>query len=135
MTPSRRAFLALAVAATGGAAWAAHSVAAVGKTAAFDQRAFETALAAGKPILVEISAPWCSVCRTQQKVLADLFGEQRFAGIVALDVDFDSQGDVVRAFRAQRQSTLIVFADGQEVARSVGDSSRAGIAALLETAL
>lgn len=135
MTPSRRAFLALAVAATGGAAWAAHSVAEAGSSAGFEQGAFEAALAAGKPVLVEISAPWCSVCRAQKKILSELFADPRFTGVVALDVDFDSQGDVVRAFRAQRQSTLIVFAGGREIARSVGDSSRAGLTALLEAAL
>lgn len=42
---------------------------------------------------------------------------------------------VVRSFGAQSQSTLILFADGDELGRSVGDTDPARIAALLEQAL
>lgn len=101
----------------------------------FEPAQFEAALAEGGPILVEIAASWCPVCRTQQAVLSDLFEAERFAGFVALAVDFDTQKDVVRALGAQMQSTLIVFADGVEVARGVGDTSPDAIAALLEAAL
>ena len=101
----------------------------------FDQTRFEAALAEGRPMLVEIAASWCPVCRTQQAVLTDLFEEERFAEFLALQVDFDTQKDVVRAMGAQLQSTLIVFADGSEVARGVGDTSADAIAALLEAAL
>jgi thioredoxin 1 len=38
----------------------------------FDQKAFEAAQAAGKPILVEVYAPWCPVCRAQAPILAKL---------------------------------------------------------------
>ena len=95
----------------------------------------DAALAEGRPILIEVSAPWCSVCRAQKAVLAELFADPRYARIVALDIDFDSQVEAVRAFGAQRQSTLILFAGGREIARSVGDASRAGIMAMLEAAL
>jgi thioredoxin-like negative regulator of GroEL len=101
----------------------------------FDQQTFEMALADRKPMLVEISAPWCPVCRAQKAILADLFAEPRFADMVVLDVDFDSRKDVVRALSAQRQSTLIVFADGREIGRSVGDTSRDSIAAMLASAV
>lgn len=132
---TRRAFLTLAGLATAGLVWSGLSTAGAAKSEPFDAPSFEAAVAAGKPILVEISAPWCSVCRIQKKHLADLFSDPKYAGIMALDVDFDSQKDVVRAFRAQRQSTLILFADGMELARSVGDTSRASIAAMLDLAL
>jgi hypothetical protein len=41
----------------------------------------------------------------------------------------------VRALGAQAQSTLIVYADGAEVSRSVGDTSRETIASMLDMAL
>lgn len=43
--------------------------------------------------------------------------------------------DVVRHFKVQYQSTLIVFKGGREVGRSTGDTSRRSIAALLKRAI
>ncbi len=101
----------------------------------FEQGRFEAALAEGRPVLVEIAASWCPVCRAQQEVLSELFEEPRFTEFTALQVDFDTQKDVVRALGAQLQSTLIVYVDGVEVARGVGDTSPTAIAGLLEAAL
>lgn len=131
---TRRAFFAAAIA-VAFVAWFSLPTTGAAKSRPFDVPAFQAAVEAGKPILVEISAPWCSVCRVQKQHLADLLADPKYADVVALDVDFDSQGDVVRAFRAQRQSTLIMFSDGVEVARSVGDTSRASIAAMLDLGL
>jgi len=44
----------------------------------FDQKAFEAARAAGKPILIEVTAPWCPVCRAQAPILSKLKGDARF---------------------------------------------------------
>lgn len=98
----------------------------------FDQAAFEAALAAGGPVLVEISAPWCPTCRAQQAILTELLAQPEFAAVRVFEVDFDSRKDVVRAFGARSQSTLIAFAGGQEALRTVGDASREGIAAMLD---
>ncbi len=101
---------------------------------AYDQAAFDAALASGAPMLVEISAPWCPTCRAQKEVLADLLAEPQFAGLVRLEVDFDSRKDVVRALGANRQSTLIVFSDGSEVGRAVGETRPEEIADLVGAA-
>ncbi len=47
-------------------------------------------------------------------------------------VDFDSQKDVVKAFGARMQSTLITFKGSQETGRSVGDTNPSSIAVLLD---
>lgn len=101
----------------------------------FDQAAFDAALAEGRPVLVEISAPWCPVCRAQKAILADLFAQERFADMLLLEVDFDSRKDVVRALGAQKQRTLIVYGAGAEIGRSVGDSNPESVEALLAKAL
>ena len=101
----------------------------------FDQKAFEAAQAAGKPILVEVSAPWCSICRAQAPILERLRSDARFKNMVSFDVDFDSRKDVLRQFKASSQSTLIVFKGKQEVGRSTGDTRAASIDALLSKAL
>ena len=97
----------------------------------FDQSAFEAAQSAGKPILVEISAPWCPVCKAQAPTLSKLRNEPRFKELVSFNVDFDSQKDLLKRFNVQKQSTLIVFKGKQETGRSTGDTNPGSIEALL----
>jgi thioredoxin 1 len=97
----------------------------------FDQKAFDAAQAAGKPILVEVHAPWCPICKAQAPILAKLGNDARFKNLVSFNIDFDSQKDLLRKFNVQKQSTLIVFKGGKEAGRSTGDSNAASIEALL----
>lgn len=133
----RRRFAALCAAAV--LAAAGHAVATgpalAAEPAPFSAQAFEAARSAGKSILVEVSAPWCPTCRAQKPILSDLRAEARFKNLVVFNVDFDSQKDALRKFNAQRQSTLIVFKGGAEVGRSVGDTKKASIEALLARAI
>lgn len=101
----------------------------------FTQKAFTAAQDAGKPILVEIHASWCPTCRAQQPIINSLTSEPRFGGLTVFTVDYDGQKDVVRAFNARQQSTLIVFKGAAEVGRSVGDTNQNSIAALLAKAI
>jgi thiol:disulfide interchange protein len=55
----RRAVLGLTLAF---AAWGA-ALADAPAAQPFDQAAFDAALAEGRPVLVEVSASWCPVCR------------------------------------------------------------------------
>lgn len=100
----------------------------------FTAQAFADAQAAGRPILVEIHAPWCPTCRAQEPILAGLVAKPAYAGLVLLRVDFDTQKDIVRRFRATSQSTLIAFKGSAETARSVGDTDPARIEKLVASA-
>ncbi|MDD5328947.1 MAG: thioredoxin family protein [Sulfuricella sp.] len=102
---------------------------------AFDQAAFDALQQQGKPILVAIHADWCPTCKAQEPILSELLKTPELRGLTALRVDFDKQKDAVRAFKAQYQSTLIVFKGGKEVGRSTGDTRKDSIAALLKKAL
>jgi thioredoxin 1 len=101
----------------------------------FDQKAFEAAQAAGKPILIDVTAPWCPVCKAQAPILAKLKAEPKFKDMVSFNIDFDSQKDLLRTFNVQKQSTLIVFKGRQEAGRSTGDTNPASIEALLGKAI
>ncbi len=113
----------------------ASSLAFAAEKADYSAAGFAAAQKAGKSILVEIQAPWCPTCRAQAPILSQLESDPKYAGLVVFHVDFDSQTDVVRGFRARMQSTLIAFKGQTETGRSVGDTKPDSIAALLATSL
>jgi thioredoxin 1 len=95
----------------------------------YSDAAFQSAKAAGKPMVIEFHADWCPTCRAQAPVLRTLAGN-----FTILTVNYDGQKSVVKKFGVRRQSTLIVFKDGKEVGRAVGITSKSAIAALLAKA-
>src|SRR5262249_51220852 len=101
----------------------------------FDPASFDAAQKAGKPILVAIHASWCPTCKAQEPILSEFMAEPKFKDLIYFIVDFDTQKDAVRFFGAQMQSTLIAFKGTTETGRSVGDTERSSIAALLNKAL
>jgi thioredoxin 1 len=102
---------------------------------AYTQQAFDSAQKAGKPILVEITASWCPTCKAQKQVLGQLLPMAEHADLAVFEVDFDSQKDIVRAFGAQMQSTLITFKGTKEVGRLVGVTRTDSIKQLLDTTI
>jgi thioredoxin len=105
------------------------------ETKTFSPDAFAAAQKAGKPIFVAIHATWCPTCKAQKPILSELIAEPKFKNLVYFVVDFDSQKDAVNFFGAQMQSTLIAFKGEHETGRSVGDTDRSSIAALLNKTL
>jgi thioredoxin 1 len=101
----------------------------------FTAEALALANASGKPVLLEISAPWCPTCKVQGEIIGALQADARFKDLIVLRVDFDNQKDVLREWRVRQQSTLIVLKDGTETGRSIGATDPAAIEALIATAL
>lgn len=101
----------------------------------FDAKAFAEAQKAGRPILVAVHASWCPTCKAQTPILGQLTDDAKFKSLAYFVVDFDSQKDLVQRFGARMQSTLIAFKGDKETGRSVGDTNRTSIAALLDKAL
>lgn len=126
---TRRIFAAIAIAVV-----AALAVPALAATR-FTPAALAEAQKAGKSILVEVSAPWCPVCRAQKVVLGELGKQARFKNIVKFVVDFDTQKDVLKALNVRAQSTLIVYKGDKETGRLAYDASKESIEALLAKAL
>ena len=125
---NRRGFVvALAFTVFGLAALPAATLIQAAEPAKFTPSAFEAARKAGLPILVEVKAPWCSVCRAQKPILSELARQPKFAKLVILEVDFDSQKEVLRSLKVQAQSTLISYKGDKEVGRSTGVTIKSAI--------
>ncbi len=136
MLMDRRTFMrGTALALSLGGTAAVTSGASAAEAQPFSAEAFDAAKAAGRPILIDVSAPWCPTCKAQRPILTNLEAEPRFKNLVVFSVDFDSQKDVLRTFDVRMQSTLICFKGGQETARSTGDTKPASVTRLLETTL
>src|SRR5262245_42683630 len=95
----------------------------------FDDQSFEQAQAAGKTILVDVTASWCPTCRQQRPVVEQI--EKEKPNLVVYEVDFDTAKDTLKRFRVQHQSTLIVFKGTKEIWRSTRDTDPARIRALV----
>jgi thioredoxin len=101
----------------------------------FTPEALAQAQNEGKPILVDVFAPWCSVCRAQNPILTQLTREPKYKDLVVLKADFDTQKEQLKPLNVRSQSTLIVFKGGNELDRSVGDTSQLSIEGLLDKTL
>ena len=101
----------------------------------FTPDAFAGAQAEGKPILIDVFAAWCPVCRAQNPILVKLTKEPKFKNLVVFKIDYDMQKADLVPLRVQRQSTLIVFKGDKELDRSVGDTSEQSIEGMLDKTL
>ncbi len=103
--------------------------------ATFDQKAFDAAQAAGKPVIVAVHATWCPICARQKPIMSQLETDPALKDITVFLVDFDSQKDIVRGFGVQKQSTLIAFHGKTEKTRSTGETDAAKLRAIYAAAL
>jgi thiol-disulfide isomerase/thioredoxin len=101
----------------------------------FSAPAFEAAQKQGRPILVDVYADWCPVCRAQNQALSGILAKPDFKQVAVFRINFDAQQDAWRQFVVRRQSTLIAFHGRKEVGRSVAATDSASIEQLLRASL
>ncbi len=104
-------------------------------SAPFDQTAFDKAVAAGSPVIVNFHADWCPTCKTQAPIVAQLLAEPKMKDVKLFVADFDKESALKKALRVSSQSTFVVFKGGKEVTRSTGETTRAAIEATFSKAL
>lgn len=110
------------------------ALASAGPSEPYTQKRFDELAAQGKPALVAMHASWCPTCKAQKPILSELMGKPDYKDVTELVVDFDAQKPIVQKYKVSMQSTLIAFKGGKEVGRSVGDTTPAGIEALVKKA-
>ncbi|MGC1549300.1 MAG: thioredoxin family protein [Rhodanobacter sp.] len=101
----------------------------------FNQMQYDTAVAAGKPVVVYLHADWCPTCRVQKPIVDKLSTEPRLKDITIFVADFDKETALEKTLKVNQQSTFVVFKQGHEVTRSTGQTKEDAIRATLEQAL
>jgi thioredoxin 1 len=100
----------------------------------FSQAKLDASLAAGQPVAVVFHADWCPTCRAQAPVLKALAESADLKAVTVYVADFDSEKLLKKSLGVTKQSTIVVFKQGREVARSTGDTQQDRLAALLRRA-
>ncbi|MEN1727961.1 MAG: thioredoxin family protein [Pseudomonadota bacterium] len=89
---------------------------------AFSDERFDALQADGAVVLIDVWAPWCPTCRRQREILAEFQAAHPEADVTILEVSYDDDKDLVRRFRAPRQSTLLLFKGSEQVWFSVAET-------------
>ena len=108
------------------------SLALAGEIKPFSQADFDQLTHAGKPVVLDISATWCPTCKAQKPLIESLMKQPAYKDVTLLTIDFDSAKPTLKTFKVTMQSTLVAFKGTQEVARSVGDTTAAGLEGLIK---
>lgn len=100
----------------------------------FSQARFAELQSQGEVVLIDVYADWCSTCKKQQEAISSYRKENPENRFHILAIDFDTQKDLVREFRAPRQSTLLLYRGEQQFWYSVAESRAEVIASELNKA-
>lgn len=114
---------------------AAPAVAAAPAVRPFDQAAFDAAQKAGKPIVVWVHAPWCPVCRAQEKTIARVTANPAYHDMQVFRIDYDTQKALWKKFGATMQSTVISFRGKRETGRIAHETDDAKVTAVIHSAI
>ncbi|WBT38017.1 thioredoxin family protein [Hyphomicrobium sp. DMF-1] len=106
-----------------------------GENQKFEPAAFAAAQKAGKSILVHVTAPWCPTCKAQKPIIDELTAKPELKDLVVFEIDFDTGGAALKAVNARSQSTIVTYKGATETGRSVGDTNKDSVTALVMSAL
>ncbi len=91
------------------------------KETTYNKVDFDKALSDGKLVIVSSWIKYCTSCASQMKVLNKAINEFDNIEYFAFDV---TNKEIANSFNVQYQTTLLIFKDGNEVYRSIGETSK-----------
>ena len=95
---------------------------AVEKKTNFSEEIFEDAKASGKTVVVNSYEVWCGTCSKQTKILDQ--AEKEFKDIVFLSYEQSKNKAIAQKLGIKFWTTIVVYKDGNEVARIVGQTDK-----------
>lgn len=100
-----------------------------------DSSNFDSVLATkNMPVMVDFWATWCGPCRMVAPVIEQVAEEYEGRAIVG-KVDVDECGDLAMRCGVMSIPTVMVFVNGQPVAKQIGAAPKTTYAAMLDQAL
>lgn len=94
-----------------------------------EQNFRELVLDADRPVLVDFFATWCGPCRMMSPLVDRIAEEHPEYRVCKIDVD--EQNELAQRFEIMSIPTLIVFRNGQPVARQIGSCSESTLLDML----
>lgn len=88
-------------------------------------------LEAGKPALVEFSAPWCTYCRRigpAMKKIAEQYADTMVIG----EINIDEQEALAEEYKVEVIPTLMIFKDGKMLGSITAPDSKAKIESFIK---
>ena len=100
-----------------------------------DSSNFDSVLATkNTPVMVDFWATWCGPCRMVAPVIEQVAEEYEGRAIVG-KVEVDECGDLAMRYGVMSIPTVMVFVNGQPVAKQIGAAPKTTYAAMLDQAL
>ena len=100
-----------------------------------DSSNFDSVLATkNTPVMVDFWATWCGPCRMVAPVIEQVAEEYEGRAIVG-KVDVDKCPELAQRYGVMSIPTVMVFVNGQPVAKQIGAAPKTTYAAMLDQAL
>ena len=95
-------------------------------TAVTDQEFKGSVLSSETPVLVDFWAEWCVPCHMVSPVVEEI-GREKGDTLKVVKLNIDENPDATRTYGVMSIPSLILFKDGQEVARVIGAKPKEAI--------
>lgn len=90
---------------------------------------FESEVLKKPKVLVDFNASWCGPCQMLRPVIEEVAEENENINIVSVDID--ENADLAEKYQVFSIPCLVVFENGEEIARNVGLLSKKKILKLM----
>jgi thioredoxin 1 len=95
-----------------------------------DSKRFDADVRSAPRVLLKFTGQWCGPCKALAPTLAAIAKER--PTITVLELDADNCPEIAARFGVRVLPTLVLFADGGERARIIGNQRKSAILAVLD---